>query len=566
MFSTRNAGALLLGGASMLATAAAHAAPSRHFNVAHPNVQDSNFRKCFAWDAEKGMFAGGDHFMNSDACNDWKAQAMGWGIPMVLLALFFAFYPVIFAGSRLLFNCCGGRKPSFDCCCPSKDAVANFPGYTRCTVIFTRVLFTLCAVAIVSLSVHSFVAAGQWKGAVEDVANTARAGVDGLRSDFALTEAAVATLHNNAAAPTFVDAATVASVHSAASKVDEVASHVDRAVHDMEEKEHKKHDKHHDDKHGKKHHGHHQGGFPFAAPHVAVALPLFFVVVAVIMMVFKVTGIPVTIVTCLYSFTASLLTTVTIVWIVLSMTTGSLCRNYDATAVPAAIGGLERLGVCNAPAVQHASVSATAAFAAYVQDANTPVCQAIATLAAAGAKVTLCSAKKTAAAAIADFKTTVAAAKVDAAKAPAAAKTIAASEAQLVAVLNLEVLAAKSAKCTGVRAELDGPIAEALCTSKTGLRAATMKLSGLLGGLVAMALVTLFVLVRGIKRFSNMKKTEVAAQLQEEGEYTPLATAEASYGATAQVKEQPPLVIIVPESEPLQQPLLLNGDVKTCAV
>jgi hypothetical protein len=476
-----------------------------NFNTDVPNEKDRNFRECFCWDNATHDMCGGSKWNESPSCSAWEDAAL-WPVSLIFFTAFaLCFYPLFLAIGRAMCNCCGGRQPSYDCCCPTDDSVMRFPGYSTPSVVGHKGAFLVCFFGYTALAVLGIVAAAHWNDTALQVIDTIHATATATAATVKTSEGA---MRNLSSAPPLVNASVadhLLAVHRGILRRKDDIGAVKAKVNEMR-------------------------SMPCNASYFALGAPMLLLFIGTVLMLLSVIGFPITVLAGLFSLASAVLCIVFAIWFILYIMSHALCRNFDATAVPIVVGSLESVGGCNDPALL-AAINATAfAFDAHVRGTASPVCVDIASLCAAGfscihstcgtpASLPLHSARVPFPD-VTSFRTFIARSRRalpdgssgtlaqcaagcgNATMQATAARVVAfdASHAGAVHALASSVYP-DMADCRYIRSVLGNSISVQMCSD--GFAARSGRLNVYLGSASAVAVIALILFVRGVKRFSS---------------------------------------------------------------
>jgi len=126
-----------------------------------------NLKECLCWDSTTNSWCQDSNDGNHkgfwrDSCARVVYANTWWWIPVVIWLLYLIVLPLCMVAFRLCCNCCGGRTPSYGCCCPISNGVLSpdpkwVRPYSRCATWTAKILALLLASAFISLSVHTLI-------------------------------------------------------------------------------------------------------------------------------------------------------------------------------------------------------------------------------------------------------------------------------------------------------------------------------------------------------------------------------------------------------------------------
>jgi hypothetical protein len=487
------------------------AAAEERASVPHDR-DDRHFQKCFCWNNATKDYCNGKDWDESDECQQWRWYALWWTIPLVFLAITYILYPIFLFMGRMFCNCCGGRTPSDGCCCPSDNNRKYFGGYSKWSVVFTKTMYCLSFAGVIALAVSGIVAVARWHWSTQQFLTIIVETATTMLSDLQLTERSLANL---TATPAFANSSAVAAVGAAYVEFEKGHGRMVSVREGFESDGNNK---------------------PTSYAYNALAYPMLVLLVGFFLMCCSVTGMPITILAGLFSWTTAMLVAGATVFLVIATGARTVCRNWDETAVPIVVGMIESTGGCANP-VLAATINATAiAFDVYVRNASSPLCVDVATLCAVAGfscatspcgianmtlvaglpyslpDVSLITKFATTARTAADMSIAqcVTGCSSNATKAAAAAvMTFVDGHAAAMEQLTGRVFP-QTFGCRYVRDTLTNVIEPALCLLPDGLSARTTRLANLFGGLIGVATLALIFYVRGVKRFAQHLPEEAA--------------------------------------------------------
>ena len=121
---------------------------------------DDSFRECFCynetsrtWCANDPHAPGATYFLRT-SCRRMISNLFIWDSFAIIPLFVFLLFPLLFCMGRLLCNCCGGRQPSYGCCCPADNKLVSADPkfkrpYSRCSIWFATILAVAIVVAAV---------------------------------------------------------------------------------------------------------------------------------------------------------------------------------------------------------------------------------------------------------------------------------------------------------------------------------------------------------------------------------------------------------------------------------
>jgi hypothetical protein len=332
--------------ALLLATTTCAAVPDS-FNTQAPTVSDDRFRRCVCWRNDTAAMC--EDWSTSSSCGEWEAAALWPLLPAALLAAALLLFPALFPAGRYLCNCCGGRDASYGCCYPVPSRHIVFPGYAAATVTRYRMLLTgsfLITVALVAVVVRL---GALW--------------ADGLRSAVTAFDAPMAThrARLQAAAtfagalphtPSGTDALLARVAQFDASGLTSVARTLQAPFS--------------------------VGGdsdlWPAQALDVVAALPLL-VLLCVALLVWRGRAGPtVAAAASVYAVCVALLLCAAGAFFGMAVVADAACRNFDVAVLPVATGSMRTIGACGDVTVATVAAAALADFGATVRNPASMAC------------------------------------------------------------------------------------------------------------------------------------------------------------------------------------------------
>lgn len=140
-----------------------------HFFGSWANKQNMSdaLKDCLCWNTTSQTWChssldGSNTGFWRDSCQRVVYYNYFWVVFAVLWMIWLAVVPFFTCIFRICCNCCGGRNPSYGCCCPysnklmSQDPKFKRP-YSRCQTFTAKILALIMLIAFIDLSVHAFV-------------------------------------------------------------------------------------------------------------------------------------------------------------------------------------------------------------------------------------------------------------------------------------------------------------------------------------------------------------------------------------------------------------------------
>jgi hypothetical protein len=151
-------------------------------------TQVEAFNDCLCWNKTSDNWCHHEHDGKHtgfwrDSCQRVVGVNTMWWVPALLWILYLSLMPLCMCAFRLCCNCCGGRTPSFGCCCPISNKVLSpdpkwVRPYSRCATWTAKILAVIVFVIFFALSVASYHGTAKVSHAVEQAASAAQADVD----------------------------------------------------------------------------------------------------------------------------------------------------------------------------------------------------------------------------------------------------------------------------------------------------------------------------------------------------------------------------------------------------
>jgi hypothetical protein len=484
--------------------AACAAADESSAEAERRSARDDSFRRCFCWNNATNDFCGGEEWHRSAECERFQ-WTMWWLPPFVMLAIAYVLYPFALCVGRFFCDCCGGSLPSRGFCCPTDADVKHFPGYADSTVWATKAGYSLSALLYTCVGITAIIFIAIWSATARDFLETIVDTSGTMLHDLQRTEN---NLRNLTAAPAFTNASVVSGVAAAYATFADQYGRISK-VGDSVESDVRTQPK----------------NISFAA----VILPFIFLLIGFVLMVFGVTGLPVTILAGLFSWSTALIVVAAMLFLVIAVALGTVCRNFDETLTPIVVGMIQGVGGCHNPVLMTAINATATEFDAYVRNASLPLCTDIAALCAIGFTCGASPCGRPNATFVAGTpyrlpdvaqlsaftRTTrlpglglslsecAAGCGAHAAAQAAAGRVLAFARGHAASIETLVLdLYPQTYRCHFVRTTLKLFVFPKLCAPATGVTDRSDELAALLGSLVIVATLAQVMFVRGVKRFA----------------------------------------------------------------
>jgi len=146
------------------------------------------FNDCLCWNKTSDNWCHHEHdgkhtgFWRDSCQRVVGVNTMFW-VPALLWIVYLSLMPLCMCAFRLCCNCCGGRTPSFGCCCPISNKVLSpdpkwVRPYSKCATWTAKILALIVFVLFFALSIGSYHHTSKVSHAVEQAASAAQADVD----------------------------------------------------------------------------------------------------------------------------------------------------------------------------------------------------------------------------------------------------------------------------------------------------------------------------------------------------------------------------------------------------
>jgi len=317
-------------------------------------------QQCLCWNNQTNSFCGGEKWYESHACKTWFWDALYWTIPAIMGLFFFLLFPVVFCCARFLCNCCGGRNPTYGCCCPDESSRHRFPGYTNRSIFIVKILYCCVFGAYIYYAVGGYVTNAKLHNQVVDILSDLDHAVDN-----------VAQLNND----TWTDFVTLAGNGYGVTEAD--AGRMKFAMGTFDNRRNQMHNIIDDIRNVENNQGWGRAESVYRYPSCALFVYLF----AFFFMLCNVRKLMVFLV-WLSCFAAVTVTIVFIPHMILAQGASALCSTYNSTMVPIVVGAVETQDGCNQPFVFSTIQRVASRFEAEAFNASSRLCMNVNSLCA----------------------------------------------------------------------------------------------------------------------------------------------------------------------------------------
>lgn len=284
---------------------------------------DELFRQCFCWDKNTDTFCGGEKFWRP-SCEHLALRTAGWTIPCILVIFFFVCFPFFFLVFRYCCNCCGGRSPSFGCCCPYNNSRTGPRRYTKCTIRTTKWLAVGCLALFIYFCVTVYTTNHKVSLAATGLMNSIEATSHQMLDEIA--DASSAAEHVKGKYISEGDAETIKEYQGEYStRVERIHDGLGHA-HDVESNKN----------YGREH-----------ITYTLVSLPLLFLVIMFLFMLCNGRGFLMAFLVSLFSFSCMVLVVALIAHGALAQVSHIGCNNYQQAVIPTVRTIIELRKGCN---------------------------------------------------------------------------------------------------------------------------------------------------------------------------------------------------------------------------